>query len=265
MKIDRYQLEGTADTLLAQVSAMKASDDTAEKKTSLWSGGCVVSVISAFASFWLFDVVGPWAAILTVFGVGFGILCGVKMTKYKEMDLEDRKVETLQKLLSVLRADVPAVQPLKVEVDFRDYVKAGEQKEPGSWSHTWLRTTTSLADGTAVALALGEDVKRKERRKRKYTKVKERITGEAAVELRLARQYGDAAAVAERLKSLPAPAGYAVAGVAGSGRRLHAALRTAPCNRLTARTGPSVTGKLPDADTMLVALRWAYRALAPNA
>jgi hypothetical protein len=263
MKIDRYQLEGTADTLLAQVSAMKASDDTAEKKTSLWSGGCVVSVLAAFASFWLFDVIGPWAAILSVFGVGFGILCGVKMTKYKEMDLEDRKVETVQKLLSVLRADVPAVQPLKVEVDFREYVKAGEQRAPGSYSQTWLRTTTSLADGTAVALALGEDIKRKERRKRKYTKVKERICGEASIDLRLARQYGDAAAAAERLRSLPPPVGYTVSGVQGSGRRLHATLRTAPAARLKARGAPVVTGRLPDADTMLVALRWAYRALAP--
>jgi hypothetical protein len=263
MKIDRYELEGTADTLLAQVQAMKASDDTAEKKVSFWGAGCAVSALGLFGSFFMAQLLGPWAAVPIVACVAFGILCLRKMKVHGEMDLEDRKVETLQKVLSVLRADVPAVQPVKVEVDFRDYVKAGQQRAPGSYTQTWLRTATALADGTAVALSLAEDVKRKERRKRKYTKVKERITGEASIELRLARQYGDAAAAAERLRSVPPPPGYRVAGLQGAGRRLHATLRTAPAARLKARGAPLVTGKLPDADTLLVALRWAYRGLAP--
>jgi hypothetical protein len=265
MKIDRYQLEGTTETLLAQVQAMKASDDSAERASAWWKGGCGLSVLVAFFSLWFLEAVGIWGLTVTVAAVGFGIFAARRMIHHDQLDLEDRKVETLQKLLSLLRADVPAVQPVKVDVDFRDYVKAGEQRAPGSWSHTWLRTTTALADGTALALTLAEDVKRKERRKRKYTKIKERIVGEAAIDLRLGRQYGDAAAAADRLRALAPPPGFVAASVRGSGRRLHASLRAAPAGRLTARSGPTVTGKLPDADTLLVALRWAYRSLAAGA
>lgn len=265
MKIDRYEFEEPADALLARIATFHASDKEAEKALARWQAGCLVCVLGLFASFFAVSAMGPLLVpIPVVLGV-IGIVTLWKMSHHGEKNLEDRKLESARKVVQVLRADIPAAQPVRLEIDFRDYQSASGRTGAGDYEQTWLKATTALADGNAVALGVGEDVKRKERSKRKYTKVKERIVGEASVDIRLARQYGDAAAAAERLRSLPPPAGYQVADVRGTGRRLHATLRTEPCLRLKHRRGVNEHGRLPTADAALAALRWAYRGLAPGA
>ena len=274
---DRYEFHEVPDALVTRAAAIHASDKHAEKKTSQWGCGCLLAGAFLVASVIMMDDARGdekttlWVGIAAL--VAFCVLALVKLVGHQKRDLDDRKVATLQKLVKVLRADLPADRPVRLRVDFRSYVDGGTKvSESGgrtgptssAYAHEWLRVRGALADGTVADLALSEDIKRKEKPKRKRNKVKERITGEVTVSLRLGRQYGDAAAAAERLRSVQPPPGCTVSGVKGAGRRLHASLRTNTYMKLSSRRVNREEGKLPDADVLLQALRWTYRGISPR-
>ena len=138
-------------------------------------------------------------------------------------------------------------------------------------AHEWLRVAGALVDGTRYQLAVVDSVARKEKSKRKYTKVKERIRSQILLQLRLRPRHGDAQPVAAALKALAPPRPLSLAGVDAKGQVLQARLASAICTRTKGRYRPTVRGEsnLVTGDMLLQTLIWAYdgigRSLARTA
>jgi hypothetical protein len=279
----RYVFEEPADALVARARSIETGDDTAETRKAQVKKGfgitCGSSAILFVLAMFAGALWGDSASVLFVVSVLLALLSvvvgGASYAWYAGKDLDDRKVTTLTRFLGVVRADVPSAAPVRAEVDFRDYRKGVRvKKESGGWfsglmtygyEHTWLTLDTTLADGTRVRVSVTDHVKRKEKRKRKYTKVRERAVASVTLVLRLGKAYDDAQAVATRLRSLADPPSLHVEEVRGQARVLHVTVRGRSASRLTGRMGTSGELAPSDGDTLLQALRWVYRGLAPAA
>lgn len=191
-------------------------------------------------------------------------------------DLDDRKLETVVRSLTMIAADTPRTTIMRLMVDFRDYQKGGEltsKDQPGFFSsapkvlkyaHEWLTLEGELADGSNYRLGVSDSVTRKEKRKRKYTKVKASTRGVIVVQLKLKpARYGDAAALAASLQSAPPPPGsLELRGASANGRTLRVALRTQPSLTVTGRgTQSSGESNILTGDTVLQAMLWIYDTL----
>jgi hypothetical protein len=288
MQVDSYELTGKALPLLRRFEAAQGSDKQAEARARKLGIGAALCGAGAFLSFFL----GGMVAAVTDSSIGFllipAFLIGmivllVKRHKAKKFDLDDRKLATVVRVLRMLSADTPQQSDVSVHVDFRDYQKGGtrsdEQKSGvfGSsksmkFTHPWLRFGGVLADGTRYQLDVVESVARKERSKRKYTKVKERIRSTLQIQLRLRpTRYGSGDAVAQLLRSIPPPRPLQLKGVRATGPKLQAVLQTPLYSKVKGRYRPTETGKenLFDADMLLQSMLWIYdgigRSLAKSA
>lgn len=107
-------------------------------------------------------------------------------------DLEDRRLHAARFVLETLAPELKP-RPLAVRVDFGGYHKAPPRLDASrgsggpSYERKWLSLQLPLLDGSAVSVEASTRLKRKERRKRKYTKVKERLVDELDIELRRPR------------------------------------------------------------------------------
>jgi hypothetical protein len=175
--------------------------------------------------------------------------------------------------VSVLRADVPATWPLGLEVDFRPYDKAGTVLEQSGsrfgpkskkYEHDWLVLRANLADGSSVVATLSDKVSRKEKPKRKRTKVAETFATRVSVTLRLGKGR-DAQGVAARLQGTSPAGGCRTLSLTGNGRVLHAVV-AAPVGRKVTNRGTSETGmdRLASGDTILQTLSWLYEGVAAS-
>src|SRR5688500_2488841 len=110
---------------------MVVSDKHAERRKSQVPWGCGVAVVLAGLVFLAGILLGGvwytamnWAALVAALILVAGILgATVVYAWYSHRDLDDRKVATLRSLASVLRADVPASDRMRVTIDFRSYRK----------------------------------------------------------------------------------------------------------------------------------------------
>jgi len=272
MRIGEYTYRETADALIARLETVNAEDDTAERRKKVLVGGIVVSVILGFIGVPVAAETGFWP--LPVLALASLVTCIVLLVRTSRHDLDDRKIAAALRFVSIVRADVPATALVSLRVDFRD-AEAGGQAVQGvdparlgakRWEHAWFDVTAPLADGNEVSFSVVSDVIRKSKRKRKYTKVRERIAETLDCTIRLDERYGDPAAAAERLRAAGAPDGLAVRRLTAAGPRLRVRLETADTITVTGRG--SATHVTPDArvtgDTLLAALLWAYRGLAPR-
>jgi hypothetical protein len=230
------------------------------------AAGCLILAIAA-AFGW--EVFGFPQVVLVVAGLVAACVGLAKLSsRTGQYDLDDVKLHSLLRLLKVLRADVPAAARVSLTVDFRDYKAGGQSRAKGqgppAYRQTWLTVKAPLADGSLLLLELSDQVRRKEKSKRKYTKVSELWAGRVDVLLRLGRGHGAAEAAAGRLVQLKAPEPLACRRAVGKGRSLQVHLRLKPTRVVTGRGGPSVSG-VPDGravgERALDALHFCYRGL----
>ncbi len=270
MEVGAYRFQGTADALLRQLETAERRDNEAEGKAKRY--GCttafcfVFGIVLSFAS-----IAFPPLLFLGPPLVVAGIVFAVKYSREKKHDLDDRKLDAALRLVQVLRADIPAQESVALRLDFRDYRRGGRlvTKEGGMFSslkvydyeHAWLDFSARLADGNVVAIAVVDEVTRKEKSKRKYTKVRERVSSDVSLSVKL--REGDAAQVQARLDG--APPGLAVRRVVGQGAHLRVSLEGGEALTLQGRGSASTNGKLLDADSLLGALLWVYGGIAPPA
>ena len=284
MRIDRYEYRDRADRLIAFFEAAARRDSQAERKRRLF--GRLAIGLGLASCMGLGPANGLIAVGLIALGLrdslargigGFAlaplaiaaVVCAVLWNKHRQHDLDNRKLWAVLRVLKALRADVPRGTPMRLKVDFRDYQRAelrGKTGDAASYHQTWLEAETTLADESRLRLSLTDDVRRKERRKRKYTKVRERLASEALFEVRPAGRYGDAAAIAARLQATPAPQGLSLSSATARGRWLRVVLETPPARRVTGRGGSAtMTGALADADTLLRGLRFVWAGFRSSA
>ena len=270
MQVGSYTLQGTADVLLRQLEAAERRDNEAEVKAKRY--GCTTAFCLVFGI--VLSVIGigfPLLLLLSLPMVVAGFVFAVKYSREKKHDLDDRKLEAALRVVKVLRADIPAQEEIGLKLDFRGYRAGGRlvTKEGGWFSslkvydyeHAWFDFTAKLADGNVVALAVTEEVTRKEKSKRKYTKVRERISSEVSLSVKL--REGDAAQVQARLAG--APPGLAVRRCGGQGAHLRVSLEGGQSISTQGRGSASTNGRPLDGDTLLGALLWVYGGIAPPA
>jgi hypothetical protein len=194
------------------------------------------------------------------------LVCVVQAVRYHRLDLDDRKLALVLRVVTMLRADMRSGERLALTVDFRSYRRGGTIDERTGWflgnsvkkyRHPWLTLRVALADGNVLVLAVVDRVTVRQKRKTTggKTKYKTRIRARSDVSLavRLAKRYGPAAAAADALRGR-AVAGLTLAAItaASDGARLDAAFRSPTVIDLAA---------LPGADAALGVLRWLYGGL----
>jgi hypothetical protein len=255
MRRGDYRYADCAPALAEFFRRVGIEDKLAERRARRGIVTAILGGVTAFGSLFLSAGLHPIFLVLVLLG-GAALVGGIVYWYVSSrQDLDDRKVLSAQRLVNVLRADVPAGQKIFVHVDFRNY-----QQGVKRYQHGWLELRTALADGNGVALTIRDTIRRKEKPKRKYTKVTERIVSGVTVSLRLSRRYGDPAALVARLESLPLEAPFRLRQIAARGRSVRASFTTP--------VATSVRGQrhgfeaLASGDTLLQALRWLYGGIA---
>lgn len=275
---ERYELTEPIEGLLARLRAVHAGDKAAEREASGHGWRAVLAAIAAaLATFGI----GPfgWPAAIAAAACAAAAIASLVLHRLaKRFDIDDRKVATVLQFLKIVAADTPPAAPLRVQVDFRPYEDGGTrqsaEKQGGFFSpaptvrvykyeHNWLTIGGRLADGNAYLLRVVDRVTRKEKPKRKYTKVRESIRGSVELALRLRPRYGDPEAVLARLKRARAPEPLRVVRVRLAGRSLRAELAKPAALRVSARHGASepAADAFVDGHSLLAALLWAYAAV----
>lgn len=269
MRVDAYSLKGTADVLLRQLEAADRSDADAEKRARKF--GCTGALLLVLGLIGL-PVSAAFPPLLVLAGllIVVAIVFLVKRAKAKKFDLDDRKLDAALRLLRVLKTDIPKDETIELNLDFRDYRVGGKllNKEGGMFSglkvydyeHAWISLTARLADGNVVTMAVTDEITRKEKSKRKYTKVRERTSSDLSLLIKL--REGDAPSVRSRLNGQPP--GLKIKRLVGEGPHFRAAF-TGGQTLSTSGRSSSTSGEPLGADALLGALLWVYGGIAPAA
>jgi len=132
--------------------------------------------------------------IFLVGGLGPAIYCGIHWRRWARRNIEDRRYLILQEIVRHLSCDMARDTPLKVTLNGNDYHKkeylaVGDDKTvmvsgASAYRLPWLSLSGQFVDGHRFTVAATQIVKRKERRKRKYTKVKESLQERVDLEVR---------------------------------------------------------------------------------
>ena len=264
MRVNAYTFHEPADALVKRLEAANVEDKSAERTSK------VLGVFMVLA--WIGGVILTFAAGL-FYLLAVPIVLTVLFVRTKRHDLDDRKLAAALKFFRVVRADIPSGETVDLRIDFRDHRKGGRlvSKEGGMlgpkvylYEHGWFAARARLADGTEVQVTVTAEVTRKEKPKRKYTKVRERWFETVEVVAKLKDVTGDAAAVAGALQEAPPPGGMTVRRVAGADGRVRASFETAEFRSTTGRAGSTVSGgeNRITGDFLLGALVWFYRGIS---
>lgn len=274
----KFQVNDTKQALLRNLTQLKAMDAITEWRKKKWGWFTGLSGALIFLSFFLIGIFSAnlsgdnsYLIILLVFFGAF-LIGLVNYIRNKRKDIENRKLDSVIKLLQCVGEDIPPSAICELTVDFSDYRKGGvliskEKKLFGPkqfvYNHKWLTFAGKLFDGNKFELEVEQDVKRKEVPKRKYTKVKENITETASLKLRFNPEFYPAPAkVAENINKGQSPYGMDVKGVLGTDKSLKVTMSTAPAKFLTGRAGWSGDEKiLIDGDKLLGLFMLTYEAL----
>lgn len=104
-------------------------------------------------------------------------------------DLENRRLHAARYVLEVLEPELADV-PFKLRLDFKGVHKTAARTDVRSGSTalryklTWLRMDLPLLDGSVIEVAARTRLHRKVRPRRRYTKIKERLSDELVIALR---------------------------------------------------------------------------------
>lgn len=136
----------------------------------------------------------PVLVVLWVLALLGMIVTAVLWARYARLNLDDRRILTPIKFLDVLQADIAPRDPVRLVVSFDDYRKHGKKlaEQKSFWSgsgeskydDTWLVMEGYLAEKTRFRLSVSQRISLREKRKRKYTKRKERLRESVSVYLR---------------------------------------------------------------------------------
>jgi hypothetical protein len=246
------RLEEPADSIVSRFTAAWVEDEALERRMRR-----LVAVMIAVGVLGLAGFVGaaasgkPRPLLVTAAAAVLLVVIARRWRAYKRLDIDDRKLQTVMRVLKILSADIPRRERVALTVDLRSY-DAGAKHPPAvaTFTDDWFRLTARLADGNVVTLTLTDRIKRKVKRKATRFACKSRIR----VVLRLGKDNRPAAAVVAGIKALGRDPGLGVAGVtAGGDARVAATLRT---GRLP---DPA---RLPAGDEILRALAWVYAGVA---
>jgi hypothetical protein len=165
-------LEADVLDVLRRCATVHLEDKRAERNKRLLMGVGIVMGVASFVALFVHQV------LVALTGVALTVAVFLWRSYVAEKDVEDRKLDVVSGLLARLGSELDLTRPVKVDVDFHGYQKQAPQTAFGVpatlFEHTWLTLTFVLADETRVAVSATQHVKRRSRRKPKYTKIKDR-------------------------------------------------------------------------------------------
>lgn len=279
MLIENQRLEDRPHLLLRRIE-QAAREDTAAEASKKKNGiaGCAFFA-GAFLGLFL---TGPlsdrldssWPFLVNLGLAVTAIVFWVRTWRASREDLDNRKLDSVRKLLQMLHVDMTSEKKALLEVDFRGYGKVGPVTKGGwtggerrlSFVQPWLKLDATLADGSRLRVGVVDAVGRKERKKRKYTKIKERFTTKVAVVVRVTERQGEAEALAKAFTERQPPRGLRLRGAAGRAGRLVVSFAGDPVVRVgrsTFGTDSAVEG-ITAGDELIGAVAWVYAGLAPK-
>ncbi|MBK8011608.1 MAG: hypothetical protein IPK13_09665 [Deltaproteobacteria bacterium] len=279
--------------LLARCDELRIADKRAERRKALFGKLALGSFLGVFILFLAGAVLEqfyllPLAGLLFLGFVGSLIARGVAGAA----DIDDLKLDVAETLCRVMASDLKKRAPVGLSLDFRGYDKGKPAADSTRfWSSTgvktfvrpWLRMNMTLLDGTRVLVEAETHCKRKQRAKRKYTKMKDRVTDHLTLTFRppadrtLDREH--ASLIQQRLSltgrggprdastRLPSAIGLELVRCRIKPREAVMCFRTAPSLRVRARGGwtGSNLERLLDGRKAFGALILSYRSMKADA
>jgi hypothetical protein len=191
-------------------------------------------------------------------------------------DAEDRKLHLPTHLLHVLRQDMADDAPVALSLDLRPYKQPDclqdQAKEDGvrryKYQQQWLRLSAKLRDKSQLELEITDRVSRKEKPKRKYTKVKEGIREALSLTVKApaGTEAPEPSALEQSLRLPPGEWGLRVTGVKASNRTVRLQAQSDLVQKVHARYGVQGNGnELVEAEGVLMLILATYQGLAGGA
>ena len=176
-----YQQNAPIPVIVKELEELFASDKIIERWIKIYTVILIFAVLIFIAGIAVFHYLVPIAIALLIFSI-------VQLVRYNKKNLEDRKLLTGLKLAQIIGVDLKKNTPLQLAISFEDYQKHGKtlrgNSQLGKFLDTWFQAHGRLADNTVFDISVHQKVTRKERRKRKYTKVKEAIQEIVSLQLK---------------------------------------------------------------------------------
>jgi hypothetical protein len=192
----RYQATARPADILADLRQCDAIRKVHEDRRGSWLTALILSIIltvglAALSCALL--AVAPWVIILAVAGVVAVIFSGVQMYRAGRLILDRRRYHLAGEVLRHLACDMRRDATATLTLDFNNYHQDRYRTGTGrvsnyqlsSYELPWLALETPLIDGNRLRLETAMQVKRKERAKKKYTKVKEMLWEDVTLTLKV--------------------------------------------------------------------------------
>jgi hypothetical protein len=165
-----YQQNAPTSVIVKELEELFARDKIVERWIKIYIGILIFAILTFIGGIINFPYLVPVAIVILIFSI-------VQLVRYRRKDLEDRKLLTGLKLAQIIGVDLKKNSSLQLAISFEDYLKHGRAlrgtSQLGKFFDTWFQAHGRLADNTVFDISVHQKVSRKERRKRKYTKVKE--------------------------------------------------------------------------------------------
>ncbi|HEX8434073.1 hypothetical protein [Archangium sp.] len=199
-----YRSRSSCAQLLADLRFLRDFDVDKEKRQGrAFSMGCGALLFAGVILCFVGSLVTNVFAIPVFLGgcavllLGTGIYSFVRHSRYKRLNLENRRYELVTRMLELLRADISPTEPVGLQMDLRPETDAGklrgESRTRSGWSvkhyvDPWLSLEGRLLDGTHFNLKMIERIDMRSRSKRNArgkTKTKTRRESDALLRVRL--------------------------------------------------------------------------------
>lgn len=283
------KLDQRVEPLLARLRLAALTDRTVERRARVHLAlTAVTGVVAAICLFVACNIAlearkaverqnATWLGVVGGSALAASIGFGLRRRAWKRLDLDNRKLRALLRVLAILRADIAFRERVSVIADLRDTQQGGalvSRESVGAstvsrYRHPWLTLSARLADGNTVALTVVDHLKVKQKRRTRYV-----CTTDVELSIRLDKRYRGAVAPLVNLldrRNPPSAAPVRAAPPAEGQRRPEresftlTGVRAAPNGsaiKLALKTprwhDPS---RLPDGDVLLGVLRWFYGSL----
>ena len=212
-----YDRETSVAQAISDLAHLADFDREMEREEATWKSrtgytvlALVASIVGMIASFATGIVPLGILAGVVAFGLFIGaIVCGAKWSGFSRVNLDNRRIAFPRHVLNYLAHDLAPDSMLRLRVDFRAYRDNAFLKGQSSggmfsgvrqyqYAVPWFTISGQFLDGHRFELEVTTTAKRKEKSKRKYTKVSETFRERLRLYLRVK------SAKFPRLNSLPA-------------------------------------------------------------
>lgn len=208
----------------------------------------------------LFGFLGGGALVIGLFVAS--VLSIGKWKRLTRADVENRRYEAVTGVLEPLLPELKASRGCRVELDLSPY-----EDHPGKsgvgFTQPWLKVQLTLRDGTTVQVTGTLNGKRKTKRKRKYTKVTDKLVERLQVSFRCSGTVDERVA-RTWVDKLCRDAPLNPVGARAAGGGLEVRFQTYPGRLVRGRGTYRDFDALLDAEKLLLALSIGHRALVAS-